>query len=48
MDVLDPDKLLTAVTQASKNLNLHHVRSEQTTRSRYEHRNSSLLSEATI
>jgi hypothetical protein len=30
MDVFDPDKLMTAITQPSKNLNLHRIRSEQT------------------
>jgi len=34
VDVLDANILLIAVTQPSKHLNLHHVRSEQTTRSR--------------
>ena len=48
MDVVDVDKLLTAVTQASKNLRLHHIRSEQTTRSRCVRRNSALRSEATV
>jgi hypothetical protein len=48
VDVVDVDKLLTAVTQPSKNLNLHHIRSEQTTRSRCVRRNSSLRFEATV
>ena len=30
MDVFDPDKLMTAITQPSKNLNLHRIRFEQT------------------
>src|SRR5208282_4344836 len=41
MDVLDADKLLTAVTQASKNLHLHRKGPKQTTRSRGVRRNSS-------
>jgi len=40
MDVLDPDKLLAAVTQASKNLNLYRIRLEQTSRCRRERHNS--------
>ena len=33
MDVLDTHNLLTAVPQASKNLHLHRIRPEQTSRS---------------
>jgi hypothetical protein len=44
MDVLDADKLVTAIPQASKNLNLRRKCSEQTSRSRSERRNPPLCS----
>jgi hypothetical protein len=46
MDVLDADKLLTAIPQASKNLNLRRKCSEQTSRSRSERRNSPFRSKS--
>ena len=40
MDMFTADKLMPAVTQPSKNLNLRGVGSQQTSRSRAERRNS--------
>jgi hypothetical protein len=48
MHVLDADKLLPAITQASKNLNLHCVSPHQTSRRRSECRNSALCCEGHI
>ena len=45
MDVLDADNLLSAVTQASKNLNLGCISPHQTSHSRPEGRNSLLRCE---
>ena len=47
MDMLDADKLLPAITQASKDLNLGRISPHQTSRSRSERRNSTLLAKAT-
>jgi hypothetical protein len=48
MHMLDANKLLPAVTQASKNLNLHRICFEQTSRSRSERCNSPLCCEGHI
>jgi hypothetical protein len=46
VDVLDADKLLPAVTQASENLNLSRISPQQTSRRRSERRNSPLRSKS--
>jgi hypothetical protein len=48
MDVLDADKLVSAVTQASKNLNLHCISPHQASRRRPERRNSVLIRKGDI
>ena len=48
MDVLDPDKLMTAITQPSKDLNLGCKSPQQTSRRRSERRNSPLRSESAV
>jgi hypothetical protein len=48
MDMFDADKLMTAITQPSKNLNLRRIRSEQTSRCRSERRNPPLCSKSAI
>jgi hypothetical protein len=48
MDMLDADKLLTAVTQASKDLYLGCESPHQTRRRRSERRNSPLCSKAAV
>ena len=48
MDMFDADKLMTAMTQPSKNLNLRGIRSEQTSRSRPKRRNPPLCSKSAI
>jgi hypothetical protein len=48
MDMFDADKLMTAITQPSKNLNLRRIRSEQTSRSRPKRRNPPLCSKSAI
>ena len=48
MDVLDADNLLSAVTQASKNLNLGCISPHQTSHSRPEGRNSLLRCEGRV
>src|SRR6516164_1943502 len=46
MDMLDPDKLLPAVAQASKHLDLGRISPHQTRRRRSDRRNSPLRSKA--
>jgi hypothetical protein len=48
MDMFDADKLMTAITQPSKNLNLRRIRSEQTSRNRPKRRNPPLCSKSAI
>jgi hypothetical protein len=48
MDMFDADNLLSAMTQASKNLNLRRIRSEQTSRSRPKRCNSPLCCEGRV
>jgi hypothetical protein len=48
MNVLDTHKLMTAITQPSKNLNLRRIRSEQTSRRRPKRRNPPLCSKSAI